>query len=51
MKLDSTNQKNFQKFKQLNKKPWESNPNWIKKQKKHYKQKLCIHCRKNDYIE
>lgn len=52
MKLDSTNQKNSQKnkLKQSDKKPQESNPNWTEEQKKWYKQKLCIHCRKDSYM-
>jgi len=53
MKLDSTNWKNSQKnkSKQFNKKFWEPNPNWTKKQKKCYKQKLYIHYKKNNHME
>jgi len=52
MELDSTNRKNSQKdkSKQPDKKPRGPNPNWTEEQKKHYEQKLCIHCGKNDHM-
>jgi len=52
MELDSTNQKNPQKdkSKQSDKKPQGPNPNWTEEQKKHYEQKLCIHCGKNNHM-